>query len=102
MRRIAGTDAGRVVLISSQHFIPVILHGRKQERKREGMRDVERREGGWEKSASAASTLRCSPLNVSMAVASSCLPLHLTFLPVLQCIRVTTRWRLFYRKVLST
>lgn len=40
VRRIAGTDAGRVVLISSQHFIPVILHGRKQGRKREGMRDV--------------------------------------------------------------
>lgn len=36
VRRIAGADAGRLVLISSQHFIPVILGGRKQERKREG------------------------------------------------------------------
>lgn len=46
MGRIAGSDAGWGVLISSQLFIPVSLHRGEQEKKRERGRDAER--GGRE------------------------------------------------------
>lgn len=53
MGKIAGSDGGWGVLISSQLFIPVSLHRGEQERKRkrgkEGGRDAERggRMGGY-------------------------------------------------------
>lgn len=74
--RVAGSDGGWGVLISSQLFIPVSLHRGEQERKRErereqgreGKRDAGRRgEGGREATATAASMHRCSLLNVSIS-----------------------------------
>lgn len=76
MGRIAGTDAGWGVLISSQLFIPVSLH-REQERKGvrgRWRREMQREEGGGEVTATAASMHRCSLLNVS--ISPSLLPPH--------------------------
>lgn len=73
MGKIAGSDGGWGVLISSQLFIPVSLHRGEQERKRkrgkEGGREGEMQsgEGGWEATATAASMHRCSLLNVSIS-----------------------------------
>ena len=55
------SDAGWGVLIISQLFIPVSLHGGEQE----GEREAER--GGREATATAASMHRCSLLNVSIS-----------------------------------
>lgn len=70
MERIAGTDAGWVVLINSQLFIPVILHREQEknwerEKRREGA--MQRGEGGREATAAAASMHCCSLLNVSIS-----------------------------------
>lgn len=64
---------------------------------------MQRGEGGWEATATAASMHRCSLLNVSISPSPLSpphpLPLHLTFLFLMQCKYITTRWHLSYRKV---
>lgn len=72
-----------------------------EEREREGRRDAER--GGWKggycRRCLNALLLPAECQHLSLSPSLPRLPLHLTFLSVLQCVYDATRWRLIYREV---